>query len=555
MEKRKPKLFSVMKNYSKEQLMKDIIAGIIVAIIALPLSIALAIASGVKPEQGLYTAIIAGFFISFFGGSRVQIGGPTAAFVVIIYGIIAKYGISGLTIATLMAGIMLVLMGLLRFGSLIKFIPYTITTGFTSGIAVGILAGQIKDFFGLRMGAVPSEFIEKMGAYASNFHSLNINALIIGIISLVIIILWPKVNDKIPGSLIAILIATLLVKYLNLEVNTIGSVFGKLSSSFPPFTIPNVDFTTIRNLIQPAFTIAILAGIESLLSCVVSDGMIGSKHRSNMELIAQGIGNIFSALFGGIPATGAIARTAANVKNGGRSPIAGMVHSITLLLILLVLMPLAGLIPMPALAAILIVVAYNMSEWREFVSLVKSSPKSDILVLVATFLLTVFFDLVIAIEIGIVLAALLFMKRMADVTNVQGWKYIEEEEDENDPENINLKAVPKNTLVYEITGPMFFGAADKFMDITAEYKKKPKAIVLRMRTVPALDATGLHTLQGVYKTCKKHHITLVFAHIQDQPLSVMEKAGFINLVGQENICPSTDLALERAAILCAASTN
>ncbi|BCN30668.1 sulfate permease [Anaeromicropila herbilytica] len=551
MEKLKPKLFSVLKHYSKEQLIKDIIAGIIVAIIALPLSIALAIASGVNPERGLYTAIIAGFFISFLGGSRVQIGGPTAAFVVIIYGIIEQHGVNGLIIATIMAGILLIIMGLLRFGSLIKFIPYTITTGFTSGIAVGIFAGQIKDFLGLKMGSVPSEFIEKMKSYGEHISTINGSALLIGVISLLILIFWPKITDKIPGSLIAVIVTTILVKFMGMHVNTIGSVYGELSSQLPTPQVPDFSFKVIKSLISPAFTIALLAGIESLLSCVVSDGMIGSKHRSNMELIAQGVGNIFSSLFGGLPATGAIARTAANVKNGGRTPISGMVHSITLLLILLILMPLAALIPMPTLAAILIMVAYNMSEWRVFVDLVKSAPKSDIIVLVATFLLTVIFDLVVAIEIGIVLAAFLFMKRMADVTDIKGWKYLEEEDydEDNDPENISLKKVPKHTLVYEINGPMFFGAADKFMDITNESERKIKVIILRMRSVPAMDATGLHTLQKVEKICKKKHITLLFSHVQEQPLSVMEKSGFYQEIGEANFCSSIDDALEKAAMI------
>lgn len=549
MDKLKPKLFSVMKNYSKEQFIKDVIAGIIVAIIALPLSIALAIASGVNPERGLYTAIIAGFFISIFGGSRVQIGGPTAAFVIIIYGIIQDFGVDGLVIATIMAGIFLVIMGLLRFGNLIKFIPYTITTGFTAGIAIGIFVGQIKDFLGLNMGAVPSEFVEKMKAYSTNIHTLNISALLIGVISLVILIFWPKITDKIPGSLIAIIVSTLLVKFLPIEVNTIGSVYGELSSSFPTFHIPQTNFSTISKLIQPAFTIAILAGIESLLSCVVSDGMIGSRHRSNMELIGQGVGNVFSGLFGGIPATGAIARTAANVKNGGRTPIAGIVHSITLLLILLVFMPLAALIPMPALAAVLIMVAYNMSEWREFIELIKTSPKSDIIVLVTTFLLTVIFDLVIAIEVGIVVSALLFMKRMAEVTEVNGWKYIDEidEDDLNDTDNINFKEVPKNTLVYEISGPMFFGAADKFMDITTDGKHTKNVIILRMRSVPSMDVTALRSLHKIQKTCKKKGITLMFSHVQEQPMSVMKKAGFDESVGLDNFFAHTDDALFRAS--------
>lgn len=548
MEKLKPKLFSVLKNYTKEQFIKDVISGVIVAIIALPLSIALAIASGVSPEQGLYTAIIAGFMISLFGGSRVQIGGPTAAFVIIIYGVIQEYGLSGLTIATIMAGIILIIMGLLKFGNLIKFIPYTITTGFTSGIAIGIFMGQIKDFFGLKMDAVPSEFVHKITTYASTFSTLQLSTLSVGLISLLILIVCPKITDKLPGSLIAIVVTTLLVKFLPIEVSTIGNVYGELSSDLPHFTPIAVDYITVKRLLQPAFTIAILAGIESLLSCVVSDGMIGSRHRSNMELIGQGIGNIFSGLLGGIPATGAIARTAANVKNGGRTPVAGIVHSITLLLILVLLMPLAALIPMPTLAAILIVVAYNMSEWREFVTLLKTSTKSDITVLVTTFLLTVFFDLVIAIEIGIVMAALLFMKRMAEETNVRGWKYIDDmdEDDILDPDSIALKIVPKHTLVYEINGPMFFGAADKFLTITTSNKEKVKVVILRMRSVPAMDATALHVLQKVCKTCKKKKITVIFSHVTKQPLELMKKAGLYESVGELNFCPSINLALLRA---------
>lgn len=546
MNKLKPKLFSVLKTYSKKQFVKDVIAGVIVAIIALPLSIALAIASGVSPEQGLYTAIVAGFVISFLGGSRVQIGGPTAAFVIIIYGIVEQYGMSGLTLATIMAGIILILMGLLRLGNLIKYIPYTITTGFTAGIAIGIFLGQIKDLLGLQIDKVPSEFFAKLSIYAKTLHTYNPYALLTGVLALVILIVWPKVTDKIPGSLIAIIVTTLLVKLIRLDVDTIGSVFTHLKSGLPPFTVPDVNFTMIKNLLSPAFTIAILAGIESLLSCVVSDGMIGSKHRSNMELIAQGAGNILSGFFGGIPATGAIARTAANVKNGGRTPIAGMVHSITLLLILLILMPLAALIPMPTLAAILIMVAYNMSEWREFVEVIKTSPKSDIIVLITTFTLTVIFDLVIAIEIGMVLSALLFMKRMAEVTNVEPWKYVEElDEDEIiDPDNINLKVVPEGTLVYEINGPMFFAATDKFMDLVSESNEKTNAIILRMRSVPAMDVSALRTLNTVYRTCEKKGIRLIFSHVMEQPMGVMEKSGFKEKVGANNFAANIDDALK-----------
>lgn len=400
----KPKLFSTLKHYSGAQFAKDLVAGIIVAIIALPLSIALAIASGVNPEQGLYTAVVAGFFISFLGGSRVQIGGPTAAFVVIIYGIIAQYGMAGLTIATFLAGIMMIIMGLLRFGDLIKFIPKTITVGFTLGIAIGIFVGQLKDFFGLSMGAVPAEFVEKMVAYAQHINTINWPTLLIGMIALLIQIFWPRVSQKIPGSLVAIIVTTALVGFGHMSVKTIGDLYT-IKAGLPSFTMPELSFGLIRQMISPAFTIAILASIESLLSCVVSDGMIGSHHRSNAELVGQGVGNMMSALFGGIPATGAIARTAANVKNGGRTPIAGMAHAVTLLLILLFLMPYASLIPMSCLASILIMVAYNMSGWRTFAHMLKKAPKSDIAVLVITLVLTVFFDLVVAIEFGMVLAA------------------------------------------------------------------------------------------------------------------------------------------------------
>ena len=415
----RPKLFDVMKGYTREQLIKDIISGIIVAIIALPLSIALAIASGVGPEQGLYTAIIAGFFISFFGGSRVQIGGPTAAFVVIIYGIVEQYGTDGLIVATILAGIILVIMGICRFGSLIKYIPYTITTGFTCGIAVTLFVGQLKDFFGLEIASVPSEFLNKVIAYVQNISTINLTSTIIGVVAIIIMLFWPKVTDKIPGSLIAIIITTAIVYFAKLPVNTIGSVYGELNSAFPTFHAPALSMKLVQEMISPAFTIAILASIESLLSCVVSDGMIGGHHRSNAELVGQGVGNIMSSLFGGIPATGAIARTAANVKNGGRTPIAGIVHAITLLLILLFLMPYASMIPMTCLAAILIMVAYNMSGFKTFGHMIKTAPKSDILVLITTLLLTVFFDLVVAIEIGMVMAAFLFMKRMSDVGEVK----------------------------------------------------------------------------------------------------------------------------------------
>ncbi len=543
LEKLKPKLFSVMKTYTKKQFVKDVTAGTIVAIIALPLSIALALASGVNPERGIYTAIIAGFVISFLGGSRVNISGPTAAFATIVAGIVAKNGIEGLILATIMAGLLLILMGFLRLGNLIKFIPYTITTGFTSGIAVTILIGQMKDFAGLTFENTPIEILEKIKEIIHTFHTFNWQAFLVGMISLAIMIIWPKINRKIPGSLIAVIVGIIMVKAINMNVNTIGSLY-EISNKLPHLSMPDFNIKMIQNIFPDALTIAILAAIESLLSCVVSDGMINSRHRSNMELIAQGVGNIFSGLFGGIPATGAIARTAANVKSGGRTPISGMTHSVVLILVLIILMPYASLIPMPTIAAILIMVAYNMSEWREFTELVKTSPKSDVLVLIATFLLTIMFDLVVAIEIGMIMTAFLFMKRMSDVTEVLSWKYIDEDDD---PDSMTLKTVPADTRVFEISGPMFFGAADKFMNI--EIDKSIRCMILRMRSVSAIDATALHSLQKVYEKCKKNDIILILSHINEQPLQVMEKAGFTTLIGTENICLHIDDALDRACIL------
>ena len=546
MEKLKPKLFSVMKTYSKEQLVKDIVAGVIVAIIALPLSIALALASGVTPEKGIYTAIVAGFVISFLGGSRVQIAGPTAAFATIVAGIVAKSGTDGLVAATIMAGIILIIMGLCKFGSLIKFIPYTITTGFTAGIAVTIFIGQIKDFLGLTIVTDEPlvETMDKLSAVAAFIGTINWWALLIGCICLAILIIWPYLPGflaKIPGSLIAVLASSALVALLQLPVNTIGDLYT-ISGSLPTFAIPHMDFAMERTLLPDAFTIAILAGIESLLSCVVADGMIGSRHRSNMELVAQGAGNVASALFGGIPATGAIARTAANIKNGGRTPIAGMVHSVVLLLILVVLMPYAALIPMPAIAAILFMVAYNMSGWREFADLCKTAPKSDIIVLCLTFFLTVVFDLVVAIEVGVVLAAILFMKRMSEVTEVEGWKYTEDVQMGGD-----LMKVPKNTLVYEISGPMFFGAADKLLKIGV--KDGTNCLILRMRSVNAIDSTAMRNFEKLLLSCQKKNVTLIFSHVDEQPMSLMHKAGFDKKVGLENFCAHIDDAIARAESL------
>lgn len=545
MDKLKPKLFSVMKTYTKEQFIKDVIAGIIVAIIALPLSIALALASGVTPEKGIYTAIIAGFVISFLGGSRVQIAGPTAAFATIVAGIVAKNGMDGLILATIMAGIILILMGLFRLGNLIKFIPYTITTGFTSGIAVTIFIGQIKDFLGLSIVSEEPliETMDKLKAVFAFIGTINWQALIVGAVCMAILIGWPYLPGfckKIPASLIAVFAGIGMVSGLGMKVNTIGDLY-EISNKLPAFSIPAFDMTMISNVLPDAFTIAILAAIESLLSCVVADSMVNSRHRSNMELIAQGAGNVASALFGGIPATGAIARTAANVKNGGRTPIAGMVHAVTLLLILVVLMPYAALIPMPTIAAILFMVAYNMSEWRKFLKLCKTSPKSDILVLVTTFVLTVVFDLVVAIEVGILMAAILFMKRMSDVTEVEGWKYVDDEEDS---ESLSLRVVPKNTMVYEVSGPLFFGAADKILKITLD--EKMNCLVLRMRSVSAIDATAMHNLEQLYDECNSKKIHMIFSHVNEQPMIVMQKAGFVNKVGNENFCAHIDDALKRA---------
>lgn len=543
MDKLKPMLFTVMKGYTKEQFVKDVVAGIIVAIIALPLSIALALASGVGPEQGIYTAIIAGFIISFLGGSSVQIAGPTAAFATIVAGIVAENGMSGLATATILAGIILIVMGLLRFGSLIKFIPYTITVGFTAGIAVTIVIGQLKDFFGITyaQGTQAVETMQKLKADVAFAGTVNWQAVIVGVVCLAVLIVWPKISEKIPGSLIAVIVGIVMVKGIGMHVNTIGDLYT-ISNALPKPVMPDFSLETVGRMLPDAFTIAILAAIESLLSCVVADGMVNSRHRSNMELVAQGAGNIGSALFGGIPATGAIARTAANIKNGGRTPVAGMVHAIVLLLVLVVLMPYAALIPMPTIAAILFMVAYNMCQWRTFVHLVKTAPKSDIIVLVLTFALTVIFDLVVAIEIGMILACLLLLRRMSEESEVKSWKYIE---DENDPDSIMLRKVPKHVRVYEISGPMFFGAADRIATISV--KDFTRCLVIRMRAVNALDATAMHSLEELYDKLSKKHIAVVFSHVNEQPMHVMQKAGFVEKVGSENFCAHIDEALERAA--------
>ena len=537
-----PMLLTALKSYDKSQFVKDVTAGIIVAIIALPLSIALALASGVGPEAGIFTAIVAGFVISALGGSSVQIAGPTAAFATIVAGIVARDGMDGLVIATVFAGVFLILMGICRFGSLIKFIPYTITTGFTSGIAVTIVIGQLKDFFGVTYpeGVRPIETMEKLAAFLENIGTVNPAALIVGAVSLAILIISPYIFKKIPGSLIAVIVGILMVKFLPLKVSTIGNLYT-ISNALPSFHLPAVNFEIVQAAIPNAFTIAILAAIESLLSCVVADGMINGKHRSDMELVAQGAGNIASALFGGIPATGAIARTAANIKNGGRTPVAGMVHSITLVIVLVVLMPYAGMIPMPTIAAILFIVAYNMCQWRTFLQLVKTAPKSDILVLVVTFVLTVLFDLVVAIEIGMILACLLFIKRMSEETKAESWVYTD---DDTVAVNENLRKLPAEIRVYEVSGPLFFGASDAIEHIVVE--ESAKCLVLRMRAVPALDSTAMNALAALTKTCESKGVTIVFSHVNEQPMKVMKKAGFTELVGEENFCPNITVALERA---------
>jgi len=539
-----PKFLYMIKNkeITKQQVMKDIISGIIVAVIALPLSIALGISSGVSPEKGLITAIFAGFIISFLGGSRVQIGGPTGAFVIIIYSIIQEYGLNGLITATIMAGLILILMGVLRFGSLIKYIPQTITIGFTSGIAITLMSTQIKDLFGLKIENVPAEFFAKWGSYFENMRSLNIWSLIIGAGSIIIIVFWPKINKTIPGSMVALIVATLSVKSLNLPVETIGSRFQEISSTIPMPLFPMLSIATINKLFAPAMTIAILAALESLLSAVVADGMISDTHDSNMELVAQGIANVTSGLFGGIPATGAIARTAANVKSGGKSPISGMVHAITLLATMLVLMPLAKMIPMTVLAAILMVVSYNMSEWRAFKSLLKA-PKSDVIVLLITFVCTVVFDLVAAIGIGMIMAMLLFVKRVSDTTEIRN--LVEEEVFDEEISTVLEKANGK-IHVYQVNGPMFFGVVQEFIAKMNELESSIEVVILDMRHTHAIDASAIDALTRLLKHCNKLKIRLCLTHVQEQPMKVLERMSFVVKVGESNIYDTKTEAIEKA---------
>lgn len=542
----KPKLFTLLPEMGREQLMKDVVSGILVGVVALPLAIAFAIASGVSPEKGLISAVIGGFIISLLGGSRVQIGGPTGAFIVILYGIVEKYGVNGLMLATIMAGIILVIMGAAQFGSLIKFIPYPVIVGFTSGIAVIIFTTQIGDFFGLQTGKLPSEFIEKWSAYATAMPTARPATTLIGLAALLLIIFWPKVSKKIPGPLVAIVATTAAVQFLHLDVDTIASRFGEIPSALPAPSLPFFDFATIRELVMPATTIAVLGAIEALLSAVVADGMIGGRHKSNMELIAQGVANIVSPLFGGIPVTGAIARTATNIKNGGRTPVAGIVHAITLLGIMLLFGPWAKLIPMPTLAAILIVVAWNMSEHHVFRQLLKS-PRSDVMVLLTTFGLTVLFDLNVAIEVGMLLSVILFMQRMAGMANVGiVTGELKDEDDVDDPNTIVTRSIPEGVEVFEISGPFFFGAASKFKDAMHIVGKSPKIRIVRMRKVMSIDATGLNMMQELHTDCRKRGSQLILSGVHAQPIFAMQQYGLADRIGEENIFGNIDDALDRA---------
>lgn len=549
----KPKLFTTLKNYTRENFMTDLMAGIIVGIVALPLAIAFGIASGVTPEKGIITAIVAGFIISFLGGSKVQIGGPTGAFIVIIYGIIQEYGIEGLMVATMMAGIILVLLGIFKLGTIIKFIPYPIIIGFTSGIAVTIFTTQIADIFGLNFNGekVPGDFIGKWILYFHHFDTVNWWNVVVSVASIFIIAITPKFSKKIPGSLVAIVLVTVAVYLMKMYggiqcIDTIGDRFS-IKAQLPKAAVPSLDWEAIKNLFPVAITIAVLGAIESLLSAAVADGVIGDRHDSNTELIAQGIANFVSPIFGGIPATGAIARTMTNINNGGKSPVAGIVHAVVLLLILLFLMPLAQYIPMACLAGVLVIVSYNMSGWRVFKGLLKN-PKSDVTVLLITFFLTVIFDLTVAIEVGLVIACVLFMKRVMETTQIS---VITDEIDPNKESDLEVHEehliVPEGVEVYEINGPYFFGIATKFEEIMARLGDRPKIRIIRMRKVPFIDSTGIHNLTTLCKMSQKENIHIILSGVNDQVHAVLEKSGFYELLGKENICSNINEALEVAA--------
>jgi sulfate permease, SulP family len=542
----RPKIIDCLQQYNRQQFIKDLWAGIIVGIVALPLAIAFAIASGVSPEKGLITAVIAGFTISALGGSRVQIGGPTGAFIVIVYGIVQQYGVNGLIIATFMAGIILIIMGLVQLGTVFKFIPYPLVVGFTSGIDVIIFSSQLNDFFGWNIEKLPAGFIEKWKIYLQSAGTVNIYAVLLAAATTGIIFIWPKLTMKIPGSLVAIIVTTGAAHALQLPVSTIGSRFGTIESTLPALVVPALDLTTIQHLFAPAFAIALLGAIESLLSAVVADGMIGGNHRSNTELVAQGTANIFSSLFGGIPATGAIARTATNIKNGGRSPVAGIVHSLTLLLIILFVGKWASLVPMATLAGILMVVAYHMSEWESFLSVLRG-PRGDMAVLVTTFLLTVLIDLVVAIEIGMVLAAFLFMRKMirfSDARLLTG--YADEPDGKTDTESLNRYSVPPGVEIFEITGPLFFGATYKFKDAIKLIEKPPEVLIIRMRRVPLIDATGLRALQEVYKESMHRGTKMLLAEVHSkQVIEELKNSRLLFAIGKANVTDSLEKALER----------
>lgn len=553
-DKLKPILFSIIKHSSKEELKeqipKDIVAGVVVAVVALPLSIALGIASGVSPEQGLYTAIVAGFLIAFLGGSRVQISGPTAAFATIVAGIVATDGMEGLIAATIIAGILLVLMGLFKLGAIIRFVPFTITTGFTAGIAVTLTIGQLKDFFGLTYppDTVTVETTEKLAALVGNFSTVNWQACLVGVVCLAILFLWPRVTERVPSSLVALLAGIALVSGLGLEVSTIGDLYV-IDSALPAFRMPELTLELFRDQFANGVTIAILAAIESLLSCVVADSMISGHHRANMELVAQGVGNIASVLFGGIPATGAIARTAANVKAGGRTPISGMVHALVLVAVLAFLMPYAALIPMPTIAAILLYVAYNMSGWRNFAHLCQTASKGAVATLLLTFVLTIVFDLVVAIGVGMLITVVLFMKTVSEETEVKGWKYYCDE----NSEVTHLRELPKSVRVYEINGPMFFGMTERIADISV--KDFTRYLIIRMRGVPSLDATGMNALENLYDYCSANGVSLIFSHVNEQPMKTMRRAGFVDLVGEEHFRSCIDDAIAHARELLVAEED
>ncbi len=543
-----PKLFTTLQSYDRDQFLADLTAGVVVGIVAFPLAIAFAIASGVTPERGLYTAIIAGFIISALGGSRVQIGGPTGAFIEIVYGIVQAFGVDGLFVATLMAGVILIVLGAVRLGSVIKFVPQPVVIGFTSGIAVIIFSNEVKDFLGLRMGALPAEFIPKWRLLFEHLPAFNPYAIGISAFSLAFMLIWPRVSRRVPGPFIALVLAAVAVHALHLPVETIGSRFGGISAGLPQFALPRVPLSQLGALVVPAFTIAVLGAIESLLSAVVADGMIGSRHRSNMELVAQGVANVVSPLFGGIPATGAIARTATNVKNGGRTPVAGIVHAVTLLLITVFFARWAALIPMPALAAILVLVAYNMSEWRTFRAELHA-PKSDVAVLLATFFLTVLVDLTVAIGVGMVAASFLFMRRMAEVTNVSA--VTAELEDGEDPyttaaNTVRRKSVPPGVNVFDVNGPFFFGAVATFKDTIGRIAGNPRVLIIRLRNVPAIDSTGMHALKDVVRRSRGDGTLVMLSDVQPQPLAALRRAGVLAEMGEENVFEDLDAALEGA---------